>query len=91
MFDYTREYAEFKNYVERIYTAPEEKARITEEFALFEQRGWQNYIVLLPKIIKQIERNARSSYSYSICDKDGTLYDSYAILKFIEVDFEHPS
>ena len=88
MFDYDREYAEFKFRVEYDYTTAKEKAKIKKELALFEQLDWQKYIVILPKVIQRIEEYAQYDDSYTIRDTDCSLFNTYAFLKFISQEFD---
>ena len=73
MFDYDREYSGFKSEVESMCTKPAELERVRNEFKLFEERGWQKYIVVLSKIMRAI-RN--SGYSGT---EGGSARDSYAL------------
>lgn len=82
MFDYDREYAEFKDIMERIIDTPTEEKRIQEELALFELRGWEKYVVLASDIIAKVERRIKPIIF------GGSCWDSYAIRKAVNPRYD---
>ncbi len=83
MFDYEKEYSDFKNHLYEICTSQEERKRIDEEFELFERRGWQKYIVILSKIITGLEKDDVLQFDLArTCHEGGSSYDSYVLRKF---------
>lgn len=80
MFDYDREYSGFKSEVESMCTRPAELERVRNEFKLFEERGWQKYIVVLARIMRGIEEDG--FLFDEICTELGSARNSYALRKF---------
>ena len=70
------EYSEFKSKAENICLREDEKKRIATEFALFEERGWEEYVVLLADILGRIA-------SVKHVHLSGSYKDSYAISKVV--------
>ena len=80
MFDYEREYSEFKSTVESMCTKPAELERVRKEFKLFEERGWQKYIVVLSKVVRGVQKDG--FLFNEICTELGSARNSYALRKF---------
>ena len=53
----------------------EETKRVLEEFALFEQRNWQNYVLFCVKLLKNLNEII-----------SGSVKDSYVIRKYLKKD-----
>ena len=79
MFDYEKEYSELKNAVAQMRLGPTESQRVRREFELFEKRGWQNYIVLLAKIMRETRERYYTPDSGSY--EGGSACDSYVLRK----------
>lgn len=75
-------YEEFKNRVLEVCRSAEETKRVQEEFALFEQRGWEKYVVLAADIIAKVETRIKPIIF------GGSCWDSYAIRKAVDPHYD---
>ena len=74
--DEKRRWALFRETVDALCTTDREKKRVEKEFVLFEERGWEKYILLMAEIMKAM--NARPEF----CLEGGSACDSYALGKY---------
>lgn len=77
------EYSEFKRKAESLCTGEDEKKCIAAEFALFEERGWEKYVVLLSKILGSIKRVKHMHFS-------GSYKNSYTLSKVLCPEWSSP-
>ena len=70
------DYPEFRRKAENVCVKEDEKKRIAAEFAVFEERGWEKYVVLLTEILGRIA-------SVKHVHPSGSYKDSYAIAKVV--------
>ena len=74
--DEKRRWTLFRETVDALCTTDREKKRVEKEFVLFEERGWEKYILLMAEIMKAM--NARPEF----CLEGGSVCDSYALGKY---------
>ncbi len=74
--DEKRRWKEFRESVDALCTTEREKKRVGKEFALFEERGWENYILLMKDIMKAMNPES------GLCVQGGSVCDSYALEKY---------
>ena len=71
-----KKWNQFRCEIEALSLTPKEKNRIDAEFTLFEERGWERYILLLSEIMKALKEKGVTGVS-----KGGSAWDSYVLGK----------
>ncbi len=61
-------WTEFRREVEALSTSEKERKRIADEFALFEERGWEKYVLLLAAVMKASGNRPYFGEGGSACD-----------------------